>query len=619
MKWGRVMDFRIGRSLFALGVALASIYFPVSAGADTDNSLLFRLPESEIGKLTADAAAGNVDAIYLRSLYLAAKGDADTAEVTDLRNRAADAGHPAAQSALCVLESLGKDEERSTANCYKAAFNGDPRAQSWLGLGLTLGLFGLEEDHATALGFYRQAAFQGHGPSLSAIGDSYHSGDGVDKDDVLAAHYWERAASVDEPSSMRELGRAYALGLGVERDLDKALNYLNRAGDLGDGAAQYYSGLVYRLKGSQLGAYVMFALSVKTLSPSELRDAAMKARSEQERLLNKADMQRARSIVSNWKKIDPKPQPFIGGIEYVKRLQTALNDRGYEAGEPDGLAGAKTRTAYRNFVDTLHMGELNFSSPDVYYVGYRLNLFGQEKPKPAAPPASSSVSAEPMPKNSAPGNSQAVVKSGGSGFIVNNEGYVVTNAHVVKGCAAVRVVQGLNEPIVASVVEISEFTDLAILRAPLISPKPVTFRNETAPRLGENIIVFGFPLTGVLSNQGNLTVGNLTALSGMRGDPGTLQISAPVQPGNSGGPVLDSKGQLIGIVVSKLNALAVAGVTDDIPQNVNFAIRATVLENLLQSRSIEYQHGETNASELPITDLAEQAKKVTVMIECVGT
>src|SRR5690606_3236674 len=100
MKWGRIMDFRIGRSLFALGVALASIYFPVSAGADTDNSLLFRLPESEIGKPTADAAAGNVDAIYLRSRYRAAKGKADTTEVTHSRSRAADAGHPAAQSTL---------------------------------------------------------------------------------------------------------------------------------------------------------------------------------------------------------------------------------------------------------------------------------------------------------------------------------------------------------------------------------------------------------------------------------------------------------------------------------------------------------------------------------------
>jgi S1-C subfamily serine protease len=104
----------------------------------------------------------------------------------------------------------------------------------------------------------------------------------------------------------------------------------------------------------------------------------------------------------------------------------------------------------------------------------------------------------------------------------------------------------------------------------------------------------------------------------MKGDPSLFQISAPVQPGNSGGPVLDSKGLLIGIVVGKLNALAVAGVTDDIPQNVNFAIKSSVLENLLQSRSIAYSHGNASVPDLPITTLAEQAKGATVLVECVG-
>lgn len=131
-------------------------------------------------------------------------------------------------------------------------------------------------------------------------------------------------------------------------------------------------------------------------------------------------------------------------------------------------------------------------------------------------------------------------------------------------------------------------------------------------------MVFGFPLTGVLTDQGNLTVGNITALSGMKGDPNLFQISAPVQPGNSGGPVLDSKGQLIGIVVGKLNALAVAGVTDDIPQNVNFAIKSSVLENLLQSRSMDYLRGNSGLPDLPITDLVERAKTATVLIECLG-
>lgn len=614
------MGIGVGRQLLAVGLALVSLSFVSPARSEPRGTFFLRLPASESTKLEADAAAGNVDALYLRTLYLLAKDEGGLdAEIDHLRERAASADHPAAQSTLCILQSMATGEDQSTTYCYRAAFNGDAGAQSWLGLGLTLGVFGLREDRTSALWFFRQAAFQGRASALSEIGNAYSSGYGVEKDEMLAIHYWQRAASLDDASALRELGRAYALGNGVGEDIDKALTYLHRAGDLGDGHAQYYAGLAYRLKGNSLGAYAMFALAVKTLSPGESQDAAMKARAKQERLLSKAEIQRARLIVSNWKKIDQKPQPFIGGIEFVKRLQTALNDRGYDAGENDGLAGSKTRAAYRKFADTFQMGELKFESPDIYYVGYKLNLFGMEPPKPAAPPVSS-VSAEPTPRSgTSPRGSQATVKSGGSGFIVNDEGYIVTNAHVVKGCTSVRVVQGINEPATASVVEVSEFSDLAILRAPLVSPKPVSFRGGGAPKLGESIIVFGFPLTGVLSDQGNLTVGNLTALSGMRGDPSTLQISAPVQPGNSGGPVLDSKGQLIGIVVSKLDALAVAGVIDDIPQNVNFAIRATVLENLLQSRSLKYERGDDNAPELPVTDLAERAKNAAVMIECVGT
>lgn len=613
------MSLGVGRQLLAAGLVLVSLCFVSAAWSEPGSTVIQRLPVAEVTKLEADAVAGNVDAQFLLMLYLLGKDDGRDSEarIGQLRELAASAGHPAAQSTMCMMQSLADGEQRSTTYCFSAAYNGDVTAQSWLGLGLTLGMFGLKQDQTSALSFYRQAAFQGQASALARVGDAYSQGEGVDKDDVLAVHYWERAASMDEASSLRQLGGAYVLGRGVGEDLDKALGYLNRASDLGDGTAQYYAGIAYRLKSNPLGAYVMFALAVKTLSPGELRDAAIKARSEEQRGLTKAELQRARPIISNWKKSEPRPRPFIGGIEFVKRLQAALNKRGYDAGESDGLAGSKTRAAYRQFADSLQLGELTFSSPDVYYVGYKLNLFGMGASRSAPAP---SAEVEPAPgSGTSPVGNQAAVKSGGSGFIVNSEGYVVTNAHVVKGCTSVRVIYGTNEPAAASVVEVSEFSDLAVLRAPLVAPKPVSFRGGVAPKLGENIIVFGFPLTGVLSDQGNLTVGNLTALSGMRGDPSALQISAPVQPGNSGGPVLDSKGQLIGVVVSKLDALAVAGLTDDIPQNVNFAIRATVLENLLQSRSLSYERGPETAPDLPVTDLAERAKNAAVMIECVGT
>src|SRR5690606_3082503 len=158
------------------------------------------------------------------------------------------------------------------------------------------------------------------------------------------------------------------------------------------------------------------------------------------------------------------------------------------------------------------------------------------------------------------------------GFVINDEGVVVTNAHVVKGCSSVRVVEGRSSRKPAIVLEMSEFSDLAILKASGLTSRHVGFRASTAPKLGESIVVFGFPLTGVLSDQRELIWGNITALAGMIGDPSLLQITAPRQQGNRSVPVLDSKAQLTEIVVGKLTALTVAGVTDDIRQIVNFAL-----------------------------------------------
>jgi serine protease Do len=94
-----------------------------------------------------------------------------------------------------------------------------------------------------------------------------------------------------------------------------------------------------------------------------------------------------------------------------------------------------------------------------------------------------------------------------------------------------------------------------------------------------------------------------------------LQISAPVQPGNSGGPLLDQSGNLVGVVVAKLNALKVAAATEDLAQNVNFAIKSGVALSFLEANSLG-PIPSTNAQPLQPADIAERAKSFSVYIEC---
>src|SRR4029077_18418126 len=108
---------------------------------------------------------------------------------------------------------------------------------------------------------------------------------------------------------------------------------------------------------------------------------------------------------------------------------------------------------------------------------------------------------------------------------------------------------------------------------------------------GEEIIVIGFPLKGLLSSAPTITTGIVSSLAGLRDDRTRFQISAPVQPGNSGGPVLDKSGNVVGMVVSKLNVLRIARMTGDIPQNVNFAIPVSILTSVLDANSVKYQVG----------------------------
>ena len=153
------------------------------------------------------------------------------------------------------------------------------------------------------------------------------------------------------------------------------------------------------------------------------------------------------------------------------------------------------------------------------------------------PPGEPGTSVAKAMEQSAPTPKPEHAASSGTGFFVAADGAVVTNAHVVEDCSTVHVTSEQGTTAVARVVARDDRNDLALLRTGLAPKKSAAFR--TSIRLGEAVEAFGYPLTEVLSKSGNFTLGNVSALVGLGEDSRYLQISAPVQPGNSGGPLLD--------------------------------------------------------------------------------
>ncbi|WP_426956352.1 S1C family serine protease [Muricoccus radiodurans] len=206
--------------------------------------------------------------------------------------------------------------------------------------------------------------------------------------------------------------------------------------------------------------------------------------------------------------------------------------------------------------------------------------------------------------------------SSGTGFMVT-ERQVMTNDHVIRECRSIRARNSEGREIVATVRARDQQRDLALLDLRDRGGPPVTFRSTPEVRRGEAIVTYGFPLSGLLSSGPTLTTGDISALAGLADNAQQFQISAPVQPGNSGGPLLDGSGHVVGIITSKLNAQRVAQRTGDIPQNVNFAVKGSEALDFLRRNGVQPRVAESTATRTP-AEVGETVHPSVLFLRCFG-
>jgi TPR repeat protein len=489
-------------------------------------------------------------------------------------------GSADAQFALGALyrDGYGVEDYVEAAKWYRrAALQGHAGAQNGLGEIYRLGL-GVAQDHAEALKWHRRAADQGLSDSQFWLGVMYAIGQGMQKDLAEAANWHRRAAEQGHALAQYTLGLAYEVGAGVPKDYTEALKWYRRAADQGDPEAQFAIGKMYS--------------AGRGVSADKSEGAEWNRRAAQQ---GHGDAQFYMGVL--YFLGEAVPQDFLLAHMWLNLAASNSTTKDHRAAEFREIVGRRLTPA--QLAATQQMAR-------EWKVAQERTT---ERPRPL--PSFSSAPSSGAPK-------AIKMESTGTGFLVSKSGHILTSSHVVKNCHEIRTRthdgRGGPTPVMAS----DPKNDLALLSLSSRLARPAgvaTLREGRGIRQGDGVLAIGFPLRGLLASGVNLTTGTISALAGLRDDTRYLQITAPIQPGNSGGPLLDQSGNVIGIIVAKLDAVKIAEATGDIPQNVNFAINATMARPFLDANGVEYETA-PSTRKLEAADIGERAKKFTVLVEC---
>ena len=209
-------------------------------------------------------------------------------------------------------------------------------------------------------------------------------------------------------------------------------------------------------------------------------------------------------------------------------------------------------------------------------------------------------------------------KGNGSGFFINSNGYIATNYHVVEGTTTLQANftrNGKTESYPASIVVTDPQNDLAIIKIDDKSfsgsaPLPYGLMTRTKDT-GSEVFAMGYPMADVMGSEVKFTDGKISSKSGIGGDVRVYQISVPIQPGNSGGPLFDMDGNVVGITSSGLNRDYFKS------ENVNYAIKASYLKNLMEACPEEIileEKADIHASSATLTERIKQYEGYVVLI-----
>ena len=215
-------------------------------------------------------------------------------------------------------------------------------------------------------------------------------------------------------------------------------------------------------------------------------------------------------------------------------------------------------------------------------------------------------------KKEKPVDNKTYKVASGTGFYVSNSGHIITNHHVIDGCKDMKVIsQG--RMIETLILANDPLNDLALLKAKEDSKTYFSINNKQPEEL-QDVIVAGFPFGDKVSSSIKFTQGIVSSLTGIGDNYSQMQIDAALQPGNSGGPIMDNRGNVIGVAVAKLSLKKIMDDYGVVPENTNFGIKASAVRNLMVGNSIIVK--DPSGDNITKSELVKLAKEGTVHLTC---
>jgi TPR repeat protein len=596
------------------------------------------------------AEQGNADAqVNLGWMYFEGKGVPKYYKTAVKWYRlAAEQGDARAQFYLGLMYSKGQgvsQDYKTAAKWFrKSAEQGFAEARNILGWMHHKGL-GVPQNKVFARIWYGLAAGQGNADAEYNLGLLYAKGDGVPQDDKTAVVYFRLAAEQGIARAQRDLGLMYFEGKGVPQD-------------------NVYAHMWYDVAASS-GDKNVTELAVKN------RDDAAKRMTEAE--ISKANELARRCIENRYKNCEQsglqKGLTAFESGDYSTALSewTPLAEQGNADAQfylglmyENGTGVPKDyKTAVKWFRLAAEQGNAyaQFNLGLMYFEGKGVpqdNVYAHMWYDVAASSGDKNVtelavknrddaakrmteaeiskanelarrcienrykncerSVQPSPpaiaKKTDP--DKVVSASSGSGFAVSDSGHVITNYHVIEGCQKVKIHHN-GKTIPAIAVTFDPQNDLALLKGDF-RPSTVLSLSTKSPELLQDVYVAGFPFGRKVSTGVKVTKGIISSLTGIGNNFSNIQIDAALQPGNSGGPILDDTGNVVGVAVARLDKVKTLKTLGSLPENTNFGIKTSVVRSILDSRNISSR--KPNTASISKTKLGKMISDGTYYLSC---